>query len=495
MLLCRAAIASWLLASTVQSIDLVVEDEASVKEAASTVAYGLVGFYYGNLTGDVPGNLPDPYYWWLCGAMFGTLIDYWHYTGDDTYNEITMQAMLHQVGDERDFMPDNQTRSMGNDDQGFWAMTSMTAAENLFPDPPNDDDPQWLALVQGVFNDFTHRWSTRWCEGGLHWQVYTVSESYMYKNSVSNGCFFNIAARLARYTGNDSYVEWAERVWDWEVDLGLITGNFSVLDGAGVKDGEPCEDHIDITEWTYNAGIFIHGSAVLWDYTGEQKWRDRVDGLLDHSLDKFTWEAKREVLYEQRCEPWGDCDDDQRSFKGYYLRGLAATIHLIPELYDTLMPTIRSSAEAAAAVCVGNPTEPVVNHPPWRGHPNTACGLKWTTNGTFDGSFGVGEQMSALSVLIYTLVNTTDIPRTNETGGTSIGDPGAGGGDDGARIRMFGPITTGDRVGAGFLTTLILAGIILGTWFVVMEPKTVEPKAAEPTVSSTVLEEDKSVNK
>ena len=35
---------------------------ASVKSAASTVAFGLMKYYTGNNTGDVPGNLPDPYF-------------------------------------------------------------------------------------------------------------------------------------------------------------------------------------------------------------------------------------------------------------------------------------------------------------------------------------------------------------------------------------------------------------------------------------------------
>ena len=35
---------------------------ASIKDAASTVAFGLLKYYTGNNTGDVPGNLPDPYF-------------------------------------------------------------------------------------------------------------------------------------------------------------------------------------------------------------------------------------------------------------------------------------------------------------------------------------------------------------------------------------------------------------------------------------------------
>ena len=70
----------------------------------------MTSFYTGNNTGDVPGNLPDPYYWWQAGAMFGILVEYWYYTKDDSYNEITTQALLFQVGPDEDYMPPNQTK-------------------------------------------------------------------------------------------------------------------------------------------------------------------------------------------------------------------------------------------------------------------------------------------------------------------------------------------------------------------------------------------------
>jgi mannan endo-1,6-alpha-mannosidase len=82
----------------------------------------MMTYYKGNLSGHVPGLLPPPeqggYYWWEAGAMFGSLIDYWYYTGDTTYNDVTMQAMLFQVGTNQDYQPVNETQSLGNDDQG-----------------------------------------------------------------------------------------------------------------------------------------------------------------------------------------------------------------------------------------------------------------------------------------------------------------------------------------------------------------------------------------
>lgn len=100
-------------------------------------------FYHGNETGETPGILPGPpddgkgdYYWWQGGAMMGAYIDYWHFTGDDTYNAVVSQGMIHQTGDNGDYQPRNFTASLGNDDQGFWGMSAMLAAENRFPNPP-----------------------------------------------------------------------------------------------------------------------------------------------------------------------------------------------------------------------------------------------------------------------------------------------------------------------------------------------------------------------
>ena len=75
------------------------------------MAHGMMSYYKGNETGMAVGLLPDPYYWWEAGAMFGQMIEYWFYTGDDTYNDIVTQGLLAQVGEHNDYMPQNQTRT------------------------------------------------------------------------------------------------------------------------------------------------------------------------------------------------------------------------------------------------------------------------------------------------------------------------------------------------------------------------------------------------
>jgi len=236
---------------------------ASIKSAASTVAYGMMKYYTGNHTGDNPGNLPAPYYWWEAGAMFGTMVEYWYYTNDTTYNLTVEQALLSQVGTDNNYMPENQTKTEGNDDQGFWGMAAMTAAETKFQDPPSGQ-PGWLELGQGVFNTMAARWDTSTCKGGLRWQIFTFNQGYNYKNSIANGCFFNIAARLARYTGNSTYADWADKTWDWVESVGLLSADSqTVYDGT--SDTENCTI-IDKLQFTYNQGIYLFGAAMMYNY-------------------------------------------------------------------------------------------------------------------------------------------------------------------------------------------------------------------------------------
>jgi mannan endo-1,6-alpha-mannosidase len=136
--------------------------------------------------------------------MFNTFIDYWYYTGDDQYNAITSQALEHQIGDFDAFMPTNQTRSLGNDDQAFWGMAAMSAAENRLPDLEGGK-PSWLSLAQAVFNTQKIRWDQTTCGGGSRWQMWFFNNGYDYKNTISNGCFFNIAARLYKYLRDEIY--------------------------------------------------------------------------------------------------------------------------------------------------------------------------------------------------------------------------------------------------------------------------------------------------
>ncbi|KAK5115102.1 hypothetical protein LTR62_001799 [Meristemomyces frigidus] len=437
-----------LAAQSTIAIDLVTTDPNSIKTAASTIAHGMMSYYTGNLTGGTPGLLPGPYYWWEAGAMWGALIDYWYYTGDTTYNDEVSQALLFQTGPDNDFMPPNQTKSEGNDDQGFWGMAAMSAAELKFPNPPSTE-PQWLALAQAVFNSQALRWDNTSCGGGLKWQIFTFNNGYNYKNAISNGCFFNLASRLGYYTKNQTYFDWADRMWDWVTEVSLVSPTYQIFDGT--DDNLNCSQ-LNHLQWTYNAGVYLLGASVMWNQTNgtaQQVWEGRIKGIITASSVFFH----NNVMYEVACEPSNNCNTDQQSFKAYLSRWMAASTKLAPFITDLVDTYLSDSAAAAAASCSG-------------GADGVTCGTKWTT-GTWDGTYGVGQQMNALEIIQGLLIDQVQGPVSNETGGTSTGNPSAGTGGDTRPGAPTSVITTGDKAGAGILTAIILVGLLGGAWWMV----------------------------
>jgi mannan endo-1,6-alpha-mannosidase len=408
----------------------------------------MMSYYTGNLTGGIPGNLPGPYYWWEAGAMFGAMVDYYYYTGDTIYNDVTTQALLFQVGPDDDYMPPNQTKTEGNDDQGFWGLAAMSAAEVNFPDPP-PNQPQWLALAQAVFNTQAARWDDTSCGGGLRWQIFTFNNGYTYKNSISNGCFFNLAARLAKYTGNDTYAQWADKTWDWMTAVGLLDSSYYVYDGSDLTIDCSKVNHL---QWTYNAGAFLLGAANMYNYTnGSSKWQVRVNGMVQ-GLDVFF--PENNIMQEVACENNGKCDVDQHSFKAYLARWMAATTKMAPFTFDTIMAKLAPSAQAAAQQCSG-------------GDNGRTCGSKWTMGATWDGSYGVGQEMAALEVIQSNLIAQVAGPVTNTTGGTSKGKNAAGTKSKSSPVST-GPTTEVDKVGAGFVTTIVLLCFIGMVWWMIV---------------------------
>lgn len=260
-------------------------------------------------------------------------------------------------------------------------------------------------------------------------------------------------ARLARYTGNQTYSNWAEKVWDWEQGVGLITPDWRVIDGASVDGTQNCTKP-DELQWSYNAGIYMHGAAVMYNITNAApEWKTRLDGIWGQAKTNFF---NNSIMVEQACEGVNLCDNDQQSFKGYLARWMAGTTQMAPYTFNDIMPLLQQNAQAAAAACSGSPTTG------FNGIPGTACGFKWT--GGFDGLVGVGEQMNALSAMMYTLVSKVATPVTADTGGTSVGNAAAG--TTSSVITQLSPVTPGERVAAGFLTTAIVMSVVGASVFV-----------------------------
>ena len=116
-----------------------------------------------------------------------------------------------------------------------------------------------------------------------------------------------------------------------------------------------------------------------------------------------------------------------------------------------------------ASVCTGGKT-------------GTLCGFRWTEAPTNDGNVGVGQQMSALGAIQSAMVQIPGekivAPVTTSTGGTSRGNPSAGisvNQTEALLQDLQAPATMRDKVAAGVLTFGVVASVVGGSAFMLLE--------------------------
>jgi mannan endo-1,6-alpha-mannosidase len=210
----------------------------------------------------IPGLFDDTY-WWEAGTVWNALVGYSHLTGDSQYDGIISQALQFQVGDYNAYMPPNQTKTLGNEDQSCWGLAAMTAAEVGLSKPQS---AEWIDYAVNVWNTQAQRLDAQEeagvCGGGLKWQIFTFNSGYNYKNALSNGNFFLLSARLAKFTGNATYVHYADKVFKWSQDIGLVSKDFRVHDGTDDKTN--CST-ITPTQFSAPHGVYTEGAALMYN--------------------------------------------------------------------------------------------------------------------------------------------------------------------------------------------------------------------------------------
>jgi mannan endo-1,6-alpha-mannosidase len=377
--------------------------------------------------------------WHLGGKAWDAMIKYQMYTKDTKYQQAIQTAMTRNM--ER--VPNGKGYRMarvapeGEEKVLWWIYPALTAMESGFPPPecpgetvspgpagnlsrgvPGKVSPAsggkcaitWQSLATAAFDEYVERWHAEsdTCGGGLRWQL----ENPGYKGTPTNGGFFQIAARLARHTGNATFADWATAVWEWTGAVGFLrTGDeYHVFDGAEDRNGRACsrKGYFDVAEYSHNLGLYLHGAAHMYAYArggagasanasakaGAQPWEKHVAGLVKRALGSFAsaYEGEnnataREVVYEPRCELRTNCDEDQMSFKGTLVAALSRTMLLVPSVQPSLEKLVNATSMGASKGCSAKPED------------KNACGFKWFT-GSWDHVSSFGAQVSSLEAIL-----------------------------------------------------------------------------------------------
>jgi mannan endo-1,6-alpha-mannosidase len=161
-------------------------------------------------------------------------------------------------------MFNNKSAHLSNKDQSSWGLAAMTAAETGFSKLKNGE---WMDYAKEVFGNQVWRYQVEegvngTCDGGLRWQIYSFNPAWDTKDMSSNGRFFLLAARLARFTGNQTYAAWADKSFSWAKETGLITDEYHVLDTTLAS--EECRN-LAHGEYSQNIGLITEGAAIMYN--------------------------------------------------------------------------------------------------------------------------------------------------------------------------------------------------------------------------------------
>lgn len=168
-----------------------------------------------------------------------------------------------------------------------------------------------------------------------------------------------------------------------------------------------------------------------------------MTGLIKTSNQFFPASGGNQILSDITCEPINKCDRNQKTFKAYFTGWLGFMSLIVPaNVTADVMGKFKVSAVAAGQQCSG-------------GSDGKHCGIRWTKKAEWDGTMGLEQQMSVLGVLNAVMFPfKAEGPYNADNGGISRSDPH--GGSNTKDSVGPGPITTGDRVGAGILTALLV---------------------------------------
>jgi predicted alpha-1,6-mannanase (GH76 family) len=235
--------------------------------------------------------------WWNAANALTAVISYAQHTGDAGHTPAVATTFRRARRGHPDFV------NTFFDDNGWWGL-AWVAAYDL------TGESAYLDAARTIFARNLAGWDGV-CGGGMWW-----STKRTYKNAITNELFITLAAQLHQRTpGDQEYLSWALRDWEWLTARALIGPDGLVNDGLTADCGNNGG-----TAWTYNQGVILGGLAALYDITGDRNYLRHGEFIADAALTRLTGAAG---ILTEPCELTDDgCNGDGTQFKGIFVRYL-----------------------------------------------------------------------------------------------------------------------------------------------------------------------------
>lgn len=226
----------------------------------------------------------------------------------------------------------------------------MSAAENGFPG--DVAGTPYITAAENIFSQQVALWSSSSfaCGGGLRELIQDNNQSlYSLKDTLSTGLFFQLAARLAIQTHNNTYTNWAQSAWNWATSIGLVNTNiWTVYNTLNAADN--CSlSTLDQTQWSAASATFLYGSSLMFNLTISQFWVNAVQGFLKTVNTTFFQQAGTNMLSEPTCN--AGCSSMQQAYLALTARWVAATGNTAPFATAGIQSLLQGSANGIAGNC------------------------------------------------------------------------------------------------------------------------------------------------
>ncbi|MFJ5018938.1 glycoside hydrolase family 76 protein [Streptomyces griseoluteus] len=249
--------------------------------------------------------------WWNSAVVLTSVVDFARATGTHDYDWAVARTFeqnkgVFPAGGRSSDPVEGHFISRAVDDTAWWGVAWVAAYDLTHERRYLDEAVTITDYVRGF-------WDTNTCGGGVWW-----NREHTYKNAVTSGLYLWLTSALhQRLTGDTVWGARAVTAGDWYLGSGLI--NSSGLVNDGLTSG--CANNGQ-TVWSYNQGLAIGGFTELWRSTGSSRYLDAAKRLADAALSSTA--LTRDGVLTESCDVGGaSCDDNQKQFKGVFVRHLA----------------------------------------------------------------------------------------------------------------------------------------------------------------------------
>jgi hypothetical protein len=239
--------------------------------------------------------------WWTSANQLETVIDYSRETGDATYvSQIENTFLKNQAGafDKWGYY----------DDDGWWAVAWIKAYDLTHR-------VKYLDMAKAIFARMTGGWDGK-CGGGIYWASAKAGDAGLKnKNAIANALFLQVAVMLHQRTPGDlgagSYLEWADREWNWFSKSGMLTDQNQVVDG--LNNLTDCK--ASGPSFTYNQGVLLGALVEMSNAKQQSTYLERAAAIAQATLSLMS--SGDGILKEAPCG-----GDVCVQFKGIFMRNL-----------------------------------------------------------------------------------------------------------------------------------------------------------------------------